>query len=707
MKLRSEKLGRRDFVARLGVGGLAMLSADLTGGCRRSEHMGETLENETVRLVFDRDTGSLAGIQNKLSDESLGVRGDDFGLLAEEFKLSPRNMRLVTLKKTAPEAVEATYSSEGLQVVAIYKLRQNNHFVEKTLAITSPSAFRLKSVAVSNLSFSEAGLKWTRYPYLRNVTFFGRSGKGGIYLGLELPFDESSLKGDGTLRLGYQASLKVKAQERWESEPVYLGVYKRRPEEKEEAGLPLPSESEAMVAMTSAIMGPPRHGLVPMACGWWCEFEHQTYQTEAQVEADMRSLDFLADCGVDWMTDSHPWSGETDKMNALGQEDHYQPGPLVQKLLEHSKKKVKIVFWPTMNNTDPWWKEKGKAFRSDRPDWLMYPEGKTLSGKMITGVEIKEFVKGNCIANEPFCDWLLRLQVEGMSTGYFAGWVMDGDFFGGPGIVIPVNCPAGGHDHLPGDSNYACERALNRMMAKIRASFQDTFIGPMCRPAQDLGIWSNRHADGIFTLDEMGLPVPLPGLANQPINVTMGDKLRRWSRVRVHHHFFPHYMDQPLVFAAPKSMKGPDWPSEKIDYVMLSALSSSPNQLYYLPTKTGIPVRDKTEIRKWLDWGRKNIGYLQVRKDFPQWPEAGKVDGSAHIIEDRGLVFLFNPNPSALSGKFRLDRDSIGLTGGPRFEVEVIHPASQATQQANFGGEITWEVPAQSCVVLSITPAAG
>jgi hypothetical protein len=86
----------------------------------------------------------------------------------------------------------------------------------------------------------------------------------------------------------------------------------------------------------------------------------------------------------------------------------------------------------------------------------------------------------------------------------------------------------------------------------------------------------------------MGLPVPLPGMGKQPINVTMGDKLRRWSRIRVHHHFFPHYMDQPLVFAAPKSMKGPDWPSEKIDYVMLSALSCSPNHLYYLPTKAVI-----------------------------------------------------------------------------------------------------------------------
>jgi hypothetical protein len=159
-----------------------------------------------------------------------------------------------------------------------------------------------------------------------------------------------------------------------------------------------------------------------------------------------------------------------------------------------------------------------------------------------------------------------------------------------------------------------------------------------------------------------------------------------------------------LVFAAPKSMKGPDWQSEKIDYVMLSALSSSPAQLYYLPTKAGIPAKDKAEIRNRLDWGRKNIRYLQVRKDLPQWPEAGKVDGSAHILEDGGLVFLFNPNPGALPGRFRLDGESLGITKGNHFEVAQTYPAAEAKQQLNLGQEVVWEVPGQSCVVLAIAP---
>src|SRR5947209_968394 len=113
-------------------------------------------------------------------------------------------------------------------------------------------------------------------------------------------------------------------------------------------------------------------------------------------------------------------------------------------------------------------------------------------------------------------------QMAGMRTGYFPGWSMDGDFFGSGGIVIPVNCQSDQHDHLPGDSNYACEQALNHMMARILQAYPHTYIGSMWRPAMDLGIWSNRYTDSVFTLDEMGLPEPLPGLSNQPINVNNG-----------------------------------------------------------------------------------------------------------------------------------------------------------------------------------------
>ncbi len=334
----------------------------------------------------------------------------------------------------------------------------------------------------------------------------------------------------------------------------------------------------------------------------------------------------------------------------------------------------------------------------------MYPEKRTLQGMMLSGISFKQTVQGNCIANKPFRDWINRLSLDGMRTGYFSGWAMDGDFFGGGGVVTPVNSPREDHEHLLGDSTWACERALTELTANVRKFDPKTYIF-MCRPAMDLGVFYQRNVDAVFTIDEMAKPEALPGLTNQPVNVMLGDRIRAWSRIRVHHHFFPHYVDQPQVFVGPKSMgkAGQDWPSEAIDYVMLSAISSSPNQLYYLPTKAGIPAQDKQVIRRWLDWGRKNVQYLMVRKDLPDWPQVGKVDGSAHILEDRGYVFLFNPNPMPLNGSFVLD-ESIGLTKGKRYRVSSVYPETVQQVTLARGRTVAWNVPSQGVAVLEVEP---
>ena len=164
-----------------------------------------------------------------------------------------------------------------------------------------------------------------------------------------------------------------------------------------------------------------------------------------------------------------------------------------------------------------------------------------------------------------------------------------------------------------------------------------------------------------FTLLEMGTGE----------NLTAGDLVPHVVPSPRPPRFLPHYEDQPLLF--PSRAGGPGqastWPSKHLDYIMLSGLSSSPNQLYYMPTKSGIPEKDKAEIRKWLDWGRKNIAYLKVRKDLPDWPAAGNVDGSAHVVGNQGLVFLFNSGKIPRRGEFSLTEEGIGLKAIGEFVV--------------------------------------
>ena len=441
-----------------------------------------------------------------------------------------------------------------------------------------------------------------------------------------------------------------------------------------------------------------------MACGWHCEMAHGTYGSEAEVEGDMKSLDFLVECGIDWCSDCHPWGGETEKMNSLVDEEKYVIGPLYRKFLEHARKLgVKIVMWPTMNNAHPW-SGLGKPFRPDKPEWLMTRSPQPGEPSLLSRN------RANCMANAPFLDWLVKINLQGLATGYYQSWAIDGSFFGDGGwytSIVPVDCTSEAHDHLPGDSNYACQRSLARLMAAVREAYTNMCIFT-CRPPMDLGIWSLEHVDTCFTLLESGTGSghvkPLLGLSDQPLNVTAGDQIRTWSRVRVHRDFFPHYIDQPLLFPTRSGAQNrpSNWPRGKLDYVLLSAMSCSPNQLYYMPTKTGIPDEDKVEIRKWLDWGRENVPFLKVRKDLPDWPGAGKVDGSAHICDDHGLVFLFNPNKDALHGEFVLTEESIGLKRKGAFRVTQDYPELDQSVSLQYGQTVRWKVPGETAVILIV-----
>ena len=221
------------------------------------------------------------------------------------------------------KTLTSTYQSGDLTIETRYTLR--GHFAEKELTLGYAHKYSLKNIVVSRPTFSCPNLSIIEHRYPQHglfprkpaekpdCTFFGRTSKGGFFTGLEIPFDDSSVKGNKVM-LAFAPSLKMAAGEKLTCEPAYFGVYRRGPNDGNEpkAELPLRSESDAMVAMTSAILGPPRFGLVPyglrLALGDGTRCLHGK-----SVEGDMKSLDFLKQCGIDWIGDSHPWGGESAK----------------------------------------------------------------------------------------------------------------------------------------------------------------------------------------------------------------------------------------------------------------------------------------------------------------------------------------------------------------------------------------------------------
>jgi hypothetical protein len=79
--------------------------------------------------------------------------------------------------------------------------------------------------------------------------------------------------------------------------------------------------------------------------------------------------------------------------------------------------------------------------------------------------------------------------------------------------------------------------------------------------------------------------------------------------------------------------------------------------------------------------------------------------GSAHIIGDRGFVFLFNPSHEARVAVVPINH-WIGLAEGQTFEVSTLHPTSGTTfGPYQRGEELRIEVPSHGAFVLQVKPA--
>ena len=271
--------------------------------------------------MLDRETGCLVGLQDKVSGATYALAGDDFEIETKAGMLKRSAAKLVSLK-IDPSQATAVYRLQDQDVTVSYAVP--GHFVEKRVTLTFPAASELRQFVLGCPAVISPEIHFTAYRYPKferkpgdepSCTFFGRTPQGGLMVGVGMPYDRSTLTND-FIELAYTPSLRLRAGEEYISEPAYFGIYQRRAADAEEPGLPLSSESDAMVRMTSIALGPRRHGLGPMTCGWHSEMNMAPSRRMDEVEADMRSLDFIAECGIDWSSDSHPWGGDIGQLNA-------------------------------------------------------------------------------------------------------------------------------------------------------------------------------------------------------------------------------------------------------------------------------------------------------------------------------------------------------------------------------------------------------
>jgi hypothetical protein len=332
------------------------------------------LESSEMLIKFNKNNGLLCSVINKKTQENYNIFETGLIIDGMEFQCDKENMRLCGTE-IEKERLLFKYECTDADIEVLWSLGLKQHFTEKQITIIPKKDYTLKRVMAASFDIEESGVELlcVKHPTFQRLdnnpkhkmsgikrepgtepvrTWMGRTGYGGFFTGLEMPFDKSRIEGR-VIHLSFSPNLKLKKDEHFKCEPVYLGVYERnsydtfaynwRPnpdkgltvemdifdgaaaaglkqgelsenrdeityKDDSEPILPLPSESKAVTEMTSEILGPPRHGLKALACGWHSEMEQGEY-TEESLEGDKQSLLFIKECGLDGLTNSHPWGG--------------------------------------------------------------------------------------------------------------------------------------------------------------------------------------------------------------------------------------------------------------------------------------------------------------------------------------------------------------------------------------------------------------
>ncbi len=99
------------------------------------------------------------------------------------------------------------------------------------------------------------------------------------------------------------------------------------------------------------------------------------------------------------------------------------------------------------------------------------------------------------------------------------------------------------------------------------------------------------------------------------------------------------------------------------------------------------------------------MNFLKDRVDlFGQPCRKNGIDGTAHIIGDRGFLFIFNPTSEPQQGSIPLTK-LIGLTAGTTFELSDISSGKSVPIGVyKMGDDFVFPIAAKSAMAIELQP---
>jgi hypothetical protein len=729
----------------------AVLCANLVCGAGKTMSRSEVrLENGRIGVTIDRETGAIRSVHDKQLDVAYPQSGIGFEVVTTAGTL--RSETATVVKSGAGQAA-LSFSGSGLDVTLHYRLGANAHFVEKWLEIKSREGkpYFLKSVfmedvttdAFNDIHFHDDNTIW-QCP----INLFLRGEKGGCFAGIAYPYWDLEQKEEEGFRLGYAPNYQAAAGEKNVSETYFIGVYRKEGihrysqgpypgavaspyvsfggsglSQHFKGGIPAaPVKAEVLdwgevwamqEFMKHALpydLGLPEKGYWVWQNGWWAKL----WDIKPAI------LDQLKQAGIHDIMTAHTWYGRGVHPLAPPYIDRMQtkpmgfpkdsgvagmPGPAGPTAGLHAKHaEVKLdkfvpgeftpVFNapPAMEAFHAYGQKIGVHVSSftlpivyfeDHPEWAAKDE----NGK------INEYLFGrklSCPASDEYMDHMLEL-FDHVITKYQARWWgFDGRWLsywevpayrpGPKGLGFDL-CYAENHGHLPGDNLYREWKNIEKLVRELRRRHPHMCLEQYYGMKRG-GPWALRY----FNADEN----------YYESNGVIMNRFQAWHNEN--DRFRPVYKNMcAVVGTSPKEFRNS----------LLTTISATSYAKFGAGFHGLALEENRTFLKTWRAWATEHHDYLKVKRDLFDCPGFKAIDGSAHIIEDRGFIFLFSAGGNPVRASIPINR-WLQLEENPDavYQIKEIYPRDgEVVATVRYGETFLYDMPNESAVLFEIEPA--
>jgi len=713
-----------------------LLILPFLAGCGRN-----SVQNE--HLVFTRNQSDQQFIQDKQWVEAIELDRVNF-VLTINGKPYHSDSLVVSRSVKTENSITDFYEADEFTVSLVTELMPGWHFISRQLFIESGNSevFRVNRIILLSgtmkntvrESFQLTGGKYGLSLRLKGTN--GEKEKNGCFMLIQNPFAKYEITGQ-QVRLSYDPEMKWNpANGAFPSDRLCMGTYQltgntfRQDMAAEWVYEPDPAgflagglriDYAEVKAVTdcarSFLIGQPQKG-VRVHVGW-CENDYQINMAAPEGRAEYkRMIDQAAATGCNYVlyTPDHSglsslennadaWGWESLLFLNLGQKIRMgewlpkrDPIPAdIQDILDYAKsKKIRLLAYaypslPFMQN----------------PEWTEWRTkiGQKPEGYLTVDTGIRSFQ-----------DWWVNLLVDfyeytGIGGYSFDHWWMN--YTDEAGLV---------------SSKYQQWFGTRRILEELRRRAPEMIVDGR-QQYHGFGTWTwlaGTYPHPLMTDEQPGSFNAFPDLSTD--RVTAGRQrwvawrlmTRDFTPVGIRPGFITHQTQRGDAMQVMRrdQFRTRDWDYLGWKFNLISSIATAPfnHVVNYLPARdenefNAFSEADKQFFKKWMDFTDAQAEYLKNIMPIIGQPMVGRCDGTSAILDDKGFIFLFNPNYRKLNAEFKFD-ESIGITKDGRYLLTEIFPAeglNQGNPVDGFytkGDVVTLPMDGVTARVYSVNPVA-